>query len=246
MSLKLVGGAAVVLGILLALVALAQPATVTDSATACVDNPSLGRDCSTLTYDRPNYGRSSLFGGGIFLVVAGLVIYGVGASRSPARDDLDNTVFEGGSASRTDRAAPPTHADGASSTLRQQLATRKARRESATDVAADPSTEPSPPPGADPARRDDSVGRDDSPGATDGAATAEDERLLGPAAVASVSALASAFVLSWLFGLVVTVGSLALRTVAFVLLALPGVLCYRWFVTLPTDADADPPAVSDR
>lgn len=230
MSLKFIGGAGLVLAVLLFLLAAAQPATVADSTTTCIDS-TYYQDCSTVNYERPNPQRSQLFGAAGFLFFGGLLAYGVGAARS------SNDAEPG---SDGDATASPAQAGSTSSgteTLREQLDARQSD-------GADAATQPTPEPVADESRPplgyrnvDATTDAADEP-PQDGSVDVENapEWRVPSTVSVTASALASAFVLSWLLGSVTAVGSVIARAFVFALCAVPGVLLYRRYVEMRPDA----------
>ena len=238
MTLKFVGGAVLTLGVLLLLAALAQPATVPDSATTCVDAPYVGYGCSTVSYERPNYGRTSLIGVAVFFIFGGLFTYGIGVTRPSEPGGGTPPDSTGSSATANSRQG------GDPQTLREQLEAHKAGRESATASTAggrasrkSNARDPVADAGAAELVVDD---RADRSTADPAVAVDADTRPFSPAVPVTVSALVSAFVLSWLLSAVTVVESGGLRTSVFALLSLPGVLVYRRYAARRTETDADP------
>lgn len=112
MNLKRFGGGCIALGILLSLVALAQPATVADTSTTCVDTWAYGQECSTVQYERPNYARSQLFGVGVFSTFLGLFVYGIGATRGGGSASTSTSTST--STARSGSSRPPGESAGRS------------------------------------------------------------------------------------------------------------------------------------
>lgn len=208
MALKLIGGCGIVLGLLLLLAAFAQPATVTETSTTCVDTTYYGQDCSTVEYERPNHTRSQLFGGGVFFLVSGLITYGIGASRN------------GNSSSPTGSSSLGTDStDGREDnamTLREQL-DAKTNRERTAD------TEPS-------VRTDsvDAVGETTPPTAELSTESTRSASGRGTSAFLKLiaSGLVAAFVLTWVLSGAFVVESPVGRAVLFALCSLPGIGLY--------------------
>lgn len=241
MNLEHVGAGCIALGILLFVAALAQPATVTDSSRTCVDNPwSYGQDCSTVEYQAPNPVRSQLFGAGVFTTFLGVVVYFAGGSRSGGGSGTAPPSTLGASrpsrgpdgGDGTDRSGVDRPRGDDSTTLRAQLDARTGgRRGSATDSSAARATSradagPSDGTTTDRTTHTASAGTsgrtvDSSPISTGGGGW------LSAGAGAAASGLASAFLLSWLLGLVATVETGLVRILAFAALALPGVALYN-------------------
>jgi|GEM_PF-3110503 len=218
MSLKTLGAAGLALAVLLFLLAAAQPATVTDSSTACVDS-TYYQDCSTVSYERANPQRAQLFAAAGVVLVSSLVTYGVGAARSSGGDS------EGGGGAQSGAVSVNS---GGSDTLREQLAARQSDGDDAVsaEATAAATERPHSPQAADTATADGA--REPS---EQGGAAAESDRDGGVLASPSVgvvgSALASAFVLSWLLDSVTYVDSAVARTLLFALFAAPGAALYH-------------------
>lgn len=243
MALKFIGGTGLALGALLLFIALAQPATVPDSTTTCVDSTYFGHDCATMSYERPNYGRSSLMGGAIFLIFSGLFTYGIGAALSSEEESESPPVPRDDLGGRTESASQQ---DPNRWTLREQLEARKAEREAGTARIDDRiSNEPS--------ARDFALVTDAVEGAVTGPAgrdsveditSTETEQFDGntglPTTVpVTLSALASSFVLSALLSTITTVESLGVRALLFALLSVPGTLAYWWYTSQRAGPDTD-------
>lgn len=260
MNLQHVGAGCIALGILLFVAALAQPATVTDTSRTCIDSTwSYGQDCSTVEYQAPNPARSQLFGAGVFTTFFGVVVYVVGASRSgggrasgpppsPARSSRSPDGSDGGSGGH-ERATARRRDDDAT-TLRAQLDARTGdRRGSATDSPQARTTANAPAGPTDGAPTDATA--DAAAAGTSGPAveptptSATDDGRLTVGAGAAVSSLASAYVLSWLLGLVATVETGLVRILAFAALALPGVALYSRYRTADAAGETDGTAARD-
>lgn len=245
MALKFIGGCGIALGILVLLAALAQPATVTETSTSCVDSSYFGQDCSTVEYERPNHERAQLFGGGVFLLFTGLITYGVGAARHRSSGP------SGGTSTASPQAAPSTADDGAldgaqataGSTLREQLDARQAQRQGSVAETVDRD--------AGDAVDATSIGTEfDSSTVVERESRATPSshaiRRLPPIVVVTGSGLASAFVLSWLLSGAMTVESVGLRALAFSLFALPGLVLSRRYATADPDAESSIEGGTDR
>lgn len=225
MNLKHFGAGCIALGILLFLAALAQPATVADTSTTCIDTWSYGQECSTVQYERPNHARSQLFGAGVFSTFLGLVVYGVGATRdggATASATSSSPRRPSGPERPTD--GPDGSADGTgggdATTLRAQLEARTADRSGPETAPPDrPATA-----GAD-------VERDAGSTAEGSTRASAGSSRLAPIAGVAASGLATAFALTWLVDLVATVESVTVRTLAFAAFALPGVALYGRYRT---------------
>lgn len=248
MNLKYFGGGCIALGILLFLAALAQPATVADTSTTCIDTWSYGQECSTVQYERPNYARSQLFGAGVFSTFLGLFVYGIGASRSggasgsstggPTRPPSGSESRTGSPGSQSDGPENPTDGPerraggtggGDPKTLRAELEARTADR-----------SEPATAPPDRPASAGTDVETDPGSAAADPTRSSAGNRRLAPAAAVAASGLASAFALTWLVDLVATVESGVVRTLAFAAFALPGIALYgRYRTDDPVDGAPD-------
>lgn len=249
MTLKSIGGAGLVLGLLVFLLALAQPATVPDSTTTCVESSYFGRDCSTVSYERPNYGRTRLIGGASSLVFGGLCAYGIGIARSSGSDKGWSSNLKGGSATTDSASSADSRQRAAPRTLREQLEERKAGSESADagvpdqQVVGDSITHDSignpEPTGHDVNERS----KIENSGST--VMLNVDMEHLVAAVATTASALGSAFVLSWLLSVVTVVESVALRTMIFILFSIPGVLTYRTYAARRADTNAEPGEVTN-
>ncbi|MCG1002598.1 MULTISPECIES: hypothetical protein [Halobacterium] len=235
MSLKSLGAAGLVLAVVLFLLAAAQPATVAESSTACVDS-AYYQDCSTVEYERANPQRAQLFVVAGIALVASLTTYGVGAARSSG---------DGSGGSSSSKPRPASVESGGTDTLREQLAARQSEQEgdeASSDATRTEAENAQPTPPADTA----TVGTESEPnGRTDAdAESGWSDNLLTSSTVGVVgSALASAFLLSWLLGSVTYVDSALAQTLLFALFAVPGVYLYARYVDGADGGRA--PGVSD-
>ncbi|QRV15878.1 hypothetical protein JMJ58_02950 [Haloterrigena salifodinae] len=213
MALKFIGGCGIVLGLLLLLAAFAQPATVTETSTTCVDTTYYGQDCSTVEYERPNQTRSQLFGGGTFFLVSELTTYGIGAARS------------GNSLQSTEPSTPKSSSVGTDATddRRTDAMTLREQLDAKTNPERTADTDPS-------VRTDsvDTVGETTLPTAGPSAESTRSASGRGLSAFLKpiASGLAAAFVLTWLLSGAFVVESPVGRAVVFAICSLPGIGLY--------------------
>jgi len=233
MRLKSLGGSVIALGILLLLLGLAQPATVADSSTACVDSSAFSQECSTVSYERPNVLRSQLIGAGIFLFVSGSIMYGVSSQREQTQSISKTQRRPSPHTSNresTERETQPRESN--SQTLREQLEAKQQVREGVTDTESNDT--------------DSSVGQSEYRGpapvgnSTNTTETANEAKkksvepvsisgkksvqafLVGSLLV-SGAGLIGAFLITGILGFAVTIQSGFLRVVVFVCSSLPGI-----------------------
>ncbi len=219
MSLKTLGAAGLVLAVLLFLLAAAQPATVAESSTACVDS-TYYQDCSTVSYERPNPQRAQLFSAAGVVFVLSLVTYGVGAARSSGDGSGGGDGPQPGTAS-----VDP----GGTDTLREQLAARQSERGGdavSAEATAGATERANSPPAAGTAAAEAEPESSELAG-TDAEYGRDRDALVSPTAGVVGSALASAFVLGWLLDWVIHVDSAVAQALLFALFAVPGVALYH-------------------
>lgn len=220
MALKFIGGSGIALGILLLLAAFAQPATVTETSTTCVDTTYYGQDCSTVEYERPNHTRSQLFGSGVFFLISGLITYGIGAARSGNSPPPAEPSPPGSSSVGPD----VTNArEGDATTLREQLdaETAEANREEAADIES-------------PIRTASVDAVDETTQSTEPSTElnrSSSDSGLSAYLKPTASGLAAAFVLTWLLSGGVVVETPLGRAVVFALCSLPGIGVYSRYAS---------------
>lgn len=241
MAIKSIGLAALALGLVLVVIGLAQPTTVTDSSTTCIDSTYLGPSCSTVEYERSNPLRANLLGFGGFLLFGGLIAYGIGQSRPSGTSELSTTRSE----NRNTSADTNTTTAGPSESLGEKLAAHQSETAESGVESGNPSqanTE------AETRSVHDSVPLSKKTDTAPTAGTLDQSGVksadtsgwnIKQHGMVALSGLTCAILLSFLFSLVATTRSIGVASILFTLCSAPGMVLYWRYKTNSGTADTE-------